>query len=123
MMAELLRWRDGSNVVPRFAGWFNKLGSGRLDGWRRRYFVMDGRFLRYFVSEGGGNGAEEKGRIEIRAGTTVFAEGEDVTIKSPGLRREHRIRLMAGSPAENRCTPSQPSSSQSVPIMFCRTCQ
>jgi hypothetical protein len=55
----------------RFTGWFTKRGKGAFDGYRRRFFVLTGTTLSYYISEGAGFGAELKGTIKIKPGTTA----------------------------------------------------
>lgn len=86
MLAEMERWLGaGQSEVVKFTGWFTKRGKGAFDGYRRRFFVLAGTKLTYYISEGAGFGAELKGTIKIKTGTEAeVREGEIfITIPSP----------------------------------------
>lgn len=95
---EMVKWRDTNTLEPTYTGWFNKKGAGRMDGWRRRFFVLDGQRLRYFVSDGVGRGAQQMGAIEIRAGTSSEVDEKDeIIIRGSGShRRILRLRATEG---------------------------
>mmetsp|Transcript_13881 Transcript_13881/g.35727 ORF Transcript_13881/g.35727 Transcript_13881/m.35727 type:complete len:1095 (+) Transcript_13881:72-3356(+) len=84
MLAEMERWLgSGGTEVVRFTGWFTKKGKGTFDGYRRRFFVLTGTKLTYFISEGAGFGAELKGTIKIKPGTTATVEEGEIYIATP----------------------------------------
>eukprot|EP00041_Stephanoeca_diplocostata_P028004 m.782060 g.782060 ORF g.782060 m.782060 type:complete len:307 (-) comp23288_c0_seq6:282-1202(-) len=81
MFQELVKWRDqGSTGEILFTGWFTKKGKAAWDGYRRRFFVLTGDQLRYYVSEGVGMGSHQKGTIHIRPSTVIRTKEEEVII-------------------------------------------
>jgi hypothetical protein len=84
MLAGMEKWLGAhSSDVVKCTGWFTKRGKGKMDGYRRRFFVLAGVKLTYYISEGAGFGAELKGTLQIKSGTSAEVREGEIFITSP----------------------------------------